>query len=88
MAEIQKTQAKSGWKGAWPKLLATRSISTWDLAGVSLVAAERKQTLDLLKKAADERLSQVIFLQVDPRFDSLHSDVRFQNLVQQLGLLP
>jgi TolB-like protein/DNA-binding winged helix-turn-helix (wHTH) protein len=88
MVEIQKTHAKSGWKGAWPKLLATGSISTWDLAGVSLVAAERKQTLDLLKRAADERLSQVIFLQVDPRFDSLHSDVRFQNLAQQLGLLP
>jgi len=86
MTEIQKTHAKLGWKGAWQNLLATKLVSNWDLAGVSLVAADKNQTLNLLQRAADDRLSQVIFLGVDPRYDGLRSDPKFQVLLHRLGL--
>jgi len=61
-------------------------VSSWDLAGVSLAVGDKNQTLDLLQKAADERLSQVIFLNVDPRYDKLRDDARFQDLLRRIGL--
>ena len=85
MTEIQETHAKLGWKGAWGKLVARKLLSSWDLAGVSLAVGDKNQTLNLLQQAADDRLSQVIFLNVDPRYDSLRSDPRFQDLLQRLG---
>ncbi len=86
MAEIEAIHRKSGWKAAYQKLLATRRVSTWDLAGLSLVVGEKQQTVDLLQRASDERLSRVIFLNVDPRYDSLRSDPRFRDLLRHLGL--
>ena len=86
MAQIEKTHAKLGWKGAWEKLLARKLVSSWDLAGVSLALGDKNQTLALLQKAADERLSQVIFLNVDPRYDNLRDDPKFQDLLRRLGL--
>ena len=85
MAEIQKIHAKLGWRGAWKRLVARKLVSNWDLAGVSLAVGDKHQTLDLLQKAADERLSQVIFVNVDPRFGSLRSEAQFQDLVRRLG---
>jgi hypothetical protein len=63
-------------------------VSTWDLAGLSLALGDKRRTLDLLERTADKRLSQVIFLNVDPRYDSLRSNPRFQNLVRRIGLPP
>ncbi|HZW92848.1 MAG TPA: tetratricopeptide repeat protein [Candidatus Eremiobacteraceae bacterium] len=86
MTEIQKTHAKLGWKGAWQKLVARKLVSSWDLAGVSLAVGDKNQTVVLLQEASDERLSQVIFLNVDPRYDSLHDEPKFQDLLGRLGL--
>jgi len=86
MTEIQKTHAKLGWKGAWQKLVARKLVSSWDLAGVSLAVGDKNQTIVLLQEASDERLSQVIFLNVDPRYDSLHDEPKFQDLLRRLGL--
>ncbi len=86
MIEIQQTYAKLGWTGAWKKLVAGKLVSSWDLAGVSLAAADKSDTLRLLQMAADERLSQVIFLNIDPRYDSFHDEPKFQALLRRLGL--
>lgn len=86
MTEIQKTHAKLGWKGAWQRLVARKLVSSWDLAGVSLGIDNQNQTVDLLQEAANERLSQVIFLNIDPRYDKLRQNSKFQDLLRQLGL--
>ncbi len=39
-----------------------------------------------LEKAFAERDSFLIYVNVDPRYDTLHSDPRFQDLVRRLGL--
>ena len=48
---------------------------------------EKDQALDWLEKAFDRRDERVVMLKVDPHFDSLRSDPRFQNLLGRLGLL-
>jgi len=96
MADVRNAHAKSGWKRALQKYLAIRLelrskgvlLSSWDLALLSAALGNKEQTLDSLQKAADERFGQVIFVKVDPLFDSLRSDPRFQDLVRRLGLPP
>jgi hypothetical protein len=39
-----------------------------------------------LEKAYQQRESQMPFLSSDGHFDSLHQDLRFQNLVKRLNL--
>lgn len=60
--------------------------TAYDLAEDYLVLGQTDKALDWLQKAVDEHHSQVIFINVDPRFDALHSDLRFQNLVRRLDL--
>lgn len=47
---------------------------------------ENSKAIEQLQKAYDERAGQLIYLNVDPRFDTLRSDARFQNLTQRVGL--
>ena len=56
-----------------------------DIALVYLALGDRDQALLYLEKAYKER-SGLNDLKVDPRFGSLHSDVRFQDLLVRLGL--
>lgn len=94
LAEVQEIHSKFGWKSARQRILASmldsrlkgKLATAYDLGEVSLVLGQTDKALDWLQKAVDEHHSQVIFLNVDPRFDALHFDLRFQNLVRRLGL--
>jgi TolB-like protein/DNA-binding winged helix-turn-helix (wHTH) protein/Tfp pilus assembly protein PilF len=47
---------------------------------------EKDKAFEWLQKAADERAGWLIFINVDPRYDSLRSDPRFQALQRRVGL--
>ena len=94
MAEIREIHAKSGWKGAYQKFLAMmlharstgKYVSAYDIAETYLALGDDEQALAWLQKAADEHANQVIHLKVDPRYDRLHNNPKFQDLTRNLHL--
>ena len=67
------------------KLSESRYVSPFELAGIYFALNERDRGFEWLAKAVRDRCFELVQIQVDPRFDSLRSDPRFQPLVSQLG---
>jgi TolB-like protein/Flp pilus assembly protein TadD len=63
-----------------------RYVSSVNMAVVYGALGERDAAFEYLDKAVDERSWQVSWLHVDPLFDPLRSDERFQHLLVQSGL--
>jgi len=55
-------------------------------AVVYLCPDDKKQTFERLKKAFQDRSFWLIWLKVEPLFDSLRDDLRFQDLLRRIGL--
>jgi serine/threonine-protein kinase len=65
-----------------------RNVSRHDLAVASLALGEKEQALDWLEKGYEDRNWWMPWLKVEPRFDPLRSEPRFQGLVRRVGLAP
>jgi serine/threonine-protein kinase len=65
-----------------------RYVSPYHFAVIYAGLGERAQALDYLEKAADEHFNLLVFLKVEPMFDSLRSEPRFSALVRRVGLTP
>jgi hypothetical protein len=52
---------------------------------VYLGLGDKRQALEWLEKAYQDRSELLIFLNVSPVFDSLHSDPRFQSLLRRMN---
>jgi hypothetical protein len=63
-------------------------ISRYDIAVIYAGLGDKRQALEGLKKAYEERHAWVAWLKVDPRFDGLHDAPRFQSLLRRMGLPP
>lgn len=57
----------------------------YGIAGVYAGLGDRDQTMRLLEKAYAEHQELLIYLKVDPRFNPLRSDERFQDLLRRIG---
>lgn len=96
LADLGKAYALSGNKAEARQVLAElqkrpkkRPVSPGLLATVYLALGEKEQALASLEEAYEAHGYPVyIFLNVDPRFDSLRSEPRFQQLVRRIGLRP
>jgi len=53
---------------------------------VYLGVGKKDQALNLLQKAYSEHSNVVAFLKVDPMYDPLRDDPRFQDLLRRVGL--
>ncbi len=58
-----------------------------ELAVLYAALGDREQAFALLEEAYNEHDLQLQYLGVDPAFDPLRSDPRFQNLLQRIGLM-
>ena len=83
--------AKSGERGRAQAILKRLEISEsyvspGELAVLYAALGERERAFASLERAYTMRDAQLQFLQVEPAFDSLRSDPRFQDLMRRVGL--
>ena len=95
-AKIKAACAKSGCWSATRVILEDRRLKRSSGRWISfandayfyVMLGEKDLALMALNKAVEERDPGVTALQVDPIFDSIRSDPRFQQLVHRVGLSP
>ncbi|MBS1867138.1 MAG: winged helix-turn-helix domain-containing protein [Acidobacteria bacterium] len=61
-------------------------VSPFYIATIYAGMHENEKALDCLDKAYTDRSNAIIFLRVDPEFDALRSNPRFQSLLHRLNL--
>ena len=70
--------------------LAARSPTTFvppaHVAKLYIYAGENDRALEWLERAIKGRDPTMVVLSVDPRWDTLRSDPRFQDLLRRMGL--
>ena len=63
-----------------------RYISSYHIATVYAALKDQDRAFEWLEQAFKERADWMVFLKVDPRFKSLHSDARFTDLLRRMNL--
>jgi pentatricopeptide repeat protein len=58
------------------------------IAPIYVGLGDIERSVEWLNKACDERSLWLVWLGVDPKFDSLRSDPRFQDILRRIGLPP
>jgi tetratricopeptide (TPR) repeat protein len=67
------------------KLAKQSYVSPYLLASPYLGLGEEGRALDCLEKAAEDRSGWVVYSSVEPKFDALRANPRFQHLVKLIG---
>lgn len=89
--------AKSGWKGFLQQQVAWQAqveagvvkrprLNHFDLAMVYAQLGDRERAFEQLHKAYENHAWRMVHLLVEPLFDPLRSDPRFDELVRRVGL--
>ena len=93
MASLRQTIAQSGYEGYFRARLLQRKeearkgyVSPYDFADVYIRLGDKEQALKWLELAYADRSAYLANLQIEPRFDFLRSDPRFQDLIRRVGL--
>lgn len=91
--EIGQEFQRSGYQEALRRCVHTlqqqsrhRYVSPLDLATLHVRLGEPEEALDWLEKAFEERAWGSNFLKVSPTWKSLHSNPRYTDLLQRIGL--
>jgi hypothetical protein len=66
------------------KRVTTEYVPAYFIAQVFMGVGKKKDALDWLQIAFDERSHWVLFLKVDPSLDELRSDPRFLDLLKRV----
>ena len=86
--------AESGWPGilrfrlAIEKHKSKSTISHRKLAALHAQLGEKDKAFSELKAAIDQRDPFIIWLKIEPQFDSLRSDPRYRDLLLELNMTP
>ena len=68
------------------KMRKEHFVSPFMIALLYTSLDKKDEAFDWLNKACEERDPQVIWVHLDPQLDSLHSDPRFGELLQRMGI--
>jgi serine/threonine-protein kinase len=95
LAALGHTFAVSHQEGEAKKILdqlKERSQQTYVqpslIAVIHAGMGDKNQAFDWLQKAYDDRSAGLLYLKVDPAFDSVRSDSRFLDVLRRVGLSP
>lgn len=93
LSDLAQAYASSGRRakavqvlGKVQDLSATSFVSPFDLSLIYLSLGEREKAISMLQKAADEHVGWVVRLGVDPAFDSLRGEPKFQRLIRRIRI--
>ena len=67
------------------KLSTERHVSAHNVALIYNGLGERDEALAWLERAFEQRDPRMVFLKVEPKWNNLHSDPRFQDLLRHVG---
>ncbi len=88
----QKTYETEGWVGVRRKQLELSKLGehqpTANLYAIAIqcaVLGEKEQAFEYLNKTIEKGHSQIVMLNVEPAFDSLRDDPRFDELLRRVG---
>jgi serine/threonine protein kinase len=73
------------WLEGLQDLSQREYVSPYEIAQVEARLGDRGKTLTWLEKAFQDHDSRIVALRVEPAFENLRSDARFQSLVKRVG---
>jgi adenylate cyclase len=90
---LNRGYAEGGYKEAMrqaAEAVAARSNRAYAMRIATLYtyAGEKDRALDWLEIAFQERMQNLVYLNVYPKWDLLRDDPRFQNLIQRMNFPP
>ena len=68
------------------ELSRKRYVSSLEVARIHLALGEKNQVFDCFNRAVEEREGWLIWVKLEPSFDSLRSDSRYTELLRRMGL--
>jgi eukaryotic-like serine/threonine-protein kinase len=91
MAQLGMAYAQSGDRAQAQKVLdqmkksSSSHLPNYSIAMVYATLADKEQTISWLKKGYEERNDDMIYMKIEPVFDPLRSEPRFQDLIRRIG---
>jgi eukaryotic-like serine/threonine-protein kinase len=68
------------------ELAKHRYVAPYFFAGIHIGLGENDRAMECLEKSYEEHSHWLIYLHIDPSMDGLRDNLRFQNLLQRVGL--
>ena len=75
-------------QNAHREYLSADIVDPWQVAYFYMGEGDEDQAVEWLTKAYEQRSANVCLLKVDPWFDPLRSDPRFQDLLRRMNFPP
>jgi TolB-like protein/tetratricopeptide (TPR) repeat protein len=85
-ARLGQRQQTLGYLDRLLSAAASKYVSPYSIAQVYLALGDTESALKYLEWANNDRTNWIMLLGVDPKFDPLRSDPRFQALIKEIGL--
>ncbi|MFN2533377.1 MAG: protein kinase [Pyrinomonadaceae bacterium] len=93
-SDLRSAVATAGANGYWQKQLellkedaTNSSVSPYAVASIYARLKNTDETLKWLEKAYHEHDAYLVYLKIDPQFDTLRSDPRIMDLMRRIGLI-